>query len=84
MRSGSGSLAFDNMLRPASMSSTVSFLLLGALSGRGLAQTLKTSSFSDCLDGASITVNHLSMEYDNDAKSITFNVAGTSLKTMNV
>ncbi|KAG4426733.1 hypothetical protein IFR04_000164 [Cadophora malorum] len=73
------------MLRPNFISSTVSLLLLGTLSGRGLAdQILKTSGFSECLTGSNITVQNLDIQYNNDAKSVTFNVAGTSLTTMNV
>ena len=77
--------SFDKMLRPNFISSTVSLLLLGTLSGRGLAdQILKTSGFSECLTGSNITVQNLDIQYNNDAKSVTFNVAGTSLTTMNV
>ncbi|KAL2064899.1 hypothetical protein VTL71DRAFT_4039 [Oculimacula yallundae] len=73
------------MLRPNFISSTVSLLLLGTLSGRGLAdQILKTSGFSECLGGSNITVQNLDIQYNNDAKSVTFNVAGTSLIRMNV
>ncbi|KAE8452239.1 hypothetical protein EG329_001706 [Mollisiaceae sp. DMI_Dod_QoI] len=72
------------MLRQFS-SSTISFLLLATLSGRGLAdQILKTSGFSTCLTGSNITVQNLDIQYNNDAKSVTFDVAGTSATTMNV
>ncbi|CAL3962282.1 hypothetical protein PZA11_000514 [Diplocarpon coronariae] len=69
------------MLRP----SFLSLIQLGILAGRGLAsQILKTSGFSECLAGSNITVHNLDMSYDNYDKTITFNVAGTSLTRMNV
>jgi len=68
------------MLRPL-----VSLLLLGTLPARGLAaQILKTSGFSTCLTGSDITVQNVDVEYNNDDKTVTFNVAGTSAATMNV
>ncbi|CZT47417.1 related to calcium-related spray protein [Rhynchosporium secalis] len=73
------------MLRPYFISSTLPLLLLGSLSGRGLAdQILTTSGFSECLTGSNITVNNLELQYNNDAKLVTFNVAGTSRTSMNV
>lgn len=68
------------MLRPL-----ISLLLLGTLPARGLAaQILKTSGFSTCLASADITVQNVDIEYDNDDKTVTFNVAGTSASIMNV
>ena len=68
------------MLRPS-----ISLLLLGALSARVLAdQILKTSGFSTCLAGSDITVQNVDIEYNNDNKTVTFNVAGTSTKVQNV
>jgi hypothetical protein len=73
------------MLRPFATFSTVSLLLLGTLPDSGLAdQILKTSGFSTCLSNASITVQRSDVEYNNDKKQVTFNVAGTSGKSMNV
>jgi len=70
------------MLRPLSLS-TLSLLLLGT--GRALAnQVLTTSGFSTCLSASNITVQKLDITYDNDAKTVTFDVAGTSLTTQNV
>ena len=78
-------LAAAMMLRPFSTFSTVSLLLLGTLPDSGLAdQILKTSGFSTCLSNASITVQRSDVEYNNDKKQVTFNVAGTSGKSMNV
>ncbi|CZR50858.1 related to calcium-related spray protein [Phialocephala subalpina] len=72
------------MLRQIS-SSTISLLLLVTLSGRGLAdQILQTSGFSTCLGDSNITVQNLDIQYNNNAKTVTFNVAGTSATTMNV
>jgi hypothetical protein len=68
------------MLRPIT-----SLLLLGALPAKGLAaQILKTSGFSPCITGSEITVQNVDIEYNNDDKKVTFNVAGTSAKRMNV
>ncbi|EKD15487.1 uncharacterized protein L3040_009185 [Drepanopeziza brunnea f. sp. 'multigermtubi'] len=74
------------MLGPFSISSAFSLLLLGTISGRYLvaAQILKTSGFRECLTASNITVQGLDIEYNNDEKSITFNVMGTSLRTINV
>jgi hypothetical protein len=67
------------------MLSTISLLLLGTLPGRVLAdQILKTSGFSTCLSAANITVQNLDIEYNNDQKTVTFDVAGTSTKVQNV
>ena len=73
------------MLRPISTLSTISLLFLGTLPGRVLAdQILKTSGFSTCLSGSNITVQNLDIEYNNDDKTVTFNVAGTSTSVQNV
>jgi len=48
------------------------------------AQILKTSGFSECLSGASITVQNVDIQYNNDNKTVMFNVAGTSTKSINV
>jgi hypothetical protein len=73
------------MLRPISTLSTISLLFLGTLPGSVLAdQILKTSGFSTCLSGSNITVQNLDIEYNNDDKTVTFNVAGTSDTVQNV
>jgi hypothetical protein len=73
------------MLRPFSTLSTISLLFLGALSGKALAdQILTTSGFSTCLTNSNITVQKLDITYNNDAKTVTFDVAGTSEKVQNV
>lgn len=60
-------------------------LFLGTLPVGGLAnQILKTSGFSTCLDNGTISVQRSEVEYNNDNKQVTFNVAGTSTKSMNV
>jgi hypothetical protein len=75
----------DKMLRPFSTLSTISLFLLGALPGRVLAdQVLTTSGFSTCLASSNITVQKLDITYDNNAKTVTFDVAGTSATVMNV
>jgi len=45
---------------------------------------LTTSGFSTCLTDSNITVQKLDITYNNDAKTVTFDVAGTSEKIMNV
>jgi hypothetical protein len=73
------------MLRPFSTLSTISLLFLGALPGKALAdQILTTSGFSTCLTNSNITVQKLDITYNNDAKTVTFDVAGTSEKVQNV
>ncbi|TAQ89534.1 hypothetical protein B7494_g2141 [Chlorociboria aeruginascens] len=73
------------MLRPFSAFWAVSLLTLGLLPARGLAdQTLQTSGFDLCLTSSDITVQNLNIEYNNDQKTVTFDVAGTSTKSMNV
>lgn len=65
--------------------SLVALLILGTLSTRGFAaQILKTSGFSDCSSNSDITVQNVDIQYNNDDKTVTFNVAGTSTKTINV
>ncbi|PQE19965.1 transient receptor potential ion channel protein [Rutstroemia sp. NJR-2017a BVV2] len=72
------------MLRPISLS-TISLFLLGTLPARVLAdQILRTTSFSSCLDQSNIVVQKMDISYDNDAKTVTFNVAGTSNLSQNV
>ena len=75
----------DDKMARFSILSTVSLLILGALPGRVWAeQILKTSGFSSCLTGGDITVQHLDIQYNADTMEVTFNVAGTSTKSMNV
>jgi hypothetical protein len=73
------------MVRSTSVLSAVSLLLLGTLPAGVLAdQILKTNGFSSCLTGASITVQKSDIQYNNDKKQVTFDVAGTSTKSINV
>ncbi len=65
--------------------SAFSLLLLGTLPGRAFAdQILKTSGFSTCSEESAVTVQNLDIEYNADTMEVTFNVAGTSTKSMNV
>jgi len=78
-------ILIDMMLRQISTLSSISLLFLGTLPGRVLAdQILKTSGFSTCLSGSNITVQNLDIQYNNDDKTVTFNVAGTSDSVQNV
>ncbi|CAD6448309.1 813350f0-590a-4ba4-907b-4c67c87e361f [Sclerotinia trifoliorum] len=73
------------MLRPISTFSTLSLIFLGALPGRVLAgQTLTTTGYTSCLADSTISVQKMAVTYDNDAKTITFDVAGTSTRSQNV
>lgn len=73
------------MLRPFSTLSTISIWLLSALPGRAFAdQILSTTGFSTCLTGSNITVQKLDITYNNNNKTVTFDVAGTSERSMNV
>lgn len=73
------------MLRPISTLSSLSLVLLGTLPGRVLAsQTLTTTGYTSCLADSSISVQKMAVTYDNDAKTVTFDVAGTSTKSQNV
>ncbi|KAH8815330.1 hypothetical protein F5884DRAFT_173895 [Xylogone sp. PMI_703] len=73
------------MLRPTSALSSFSLLLLGTLPARVLAdQILQTTGFSSCLAGSTITVQNVNVEYNNDQKTVSFNVAGTSTQVQNV
>jgi hypothetical protein len=46
--------------------------------------TLKISSFSECLENADIVIDNVDMEYDADIRRIKFDVTGTSSKSQNV
>lgn len=60
-------------------------LLLLDLSDRCFAsQILKTTGFSTCLTDSVITVQNADVEYNNDNKTVTFNVAGISTVKINV
>jgi len=63
----------------------VSLLAFGALPARVVGtQILQTSGFSTCLDNSNITVNSVDIQYNNDNKTVSFNVAGSSTVAMNV
>lgn len=63
----------------------MSLLTFGSLPTSVLAaQILKTSGFSTCLDNSNLTVNIVNIEYNNDNKTVSFYVAGSSTVSMNV
>ena len=73
------------MFTSLSTLATFSILLLGALLDRVSAeQILKTSGFSSCLANATISVQRSAVEYNNDLKQVTFDLAGTSTKETKV
>lgn len=47
-------------------------------------QILKTSGFSDCGSDSSIKVDKINISYNNENKTVSFDVAGTSTKERNV
>lgn len=71
--------------RSFSPSHLLSLLALGALPASVLAdQVLSTSSFSTCQTDSDISVTKLNITYNNDAKTIVFDVAGSSASSQNV
>ncbi|KAK0734158.1 hypothetical protein B0T26DRAFT_57158 [Lasiosphaeria miniovina] len=61
-------------------------LLAGALLANGVlgADILQTVGFSSCGSDTNITVQKADISYNNDNKTIVFNVAGTSTRVQNV
>ncbi|KAH0491247.1 hypothetical protein TgHK011_002685 [Trichoderma gracile] len=74
------------MARTSSKSTTRRALCIGAMLMTGVMgdQVLTTTGFLDCGSMPSITINQLSMTYDNDAQIITFDIEGTSTSSENV
>ena len=58
--------------------------MLAGLVGTNANQVLSTSGFTLCEADSTITVQNVNVSYDNTAKTVTFDVAGTSSKVMNV
>ncbi len=65
-------------------------LLRAALAGALLAgqalgvDVLETVGFSSCNQNASVSVQRVDIKYNNDNKTVTFDVAGTSNEIQNV
>ncbi|KAL7784070.1 hypothetical protein V8C37DRAFT_24983 [Trichoderma ceciliae] len=74
------------MARTASQSTTRKALCLGAMLMTGAMgdQILTTTGFTDCGSLPSLTIQQLSLTYDNDAKTITFDIEGSSTDSQNV
>ncbi|KAM0254905.1 hypothetical protein ACHAQJ_006342 [Trichoderma viride] len=74
------------MARTTLQSTTRKALCLGAMFMTGVLgdQILTTTGFTDCGSLPSITIQQLSITYDNDAKVITFDIEGTSTNSQNV
>lgn len=74
------------MARTASRSAARKALCMGAMLMTGVMgdQMLTTTGFTDCGSLPSITIQQLSMTYDNDARTITFDIEGTSTNSQNV
>jgi hypothetical protein len=60
--------------------------LAGALLASGVlgVDVLETTGFSSCNTNASVSVQKVDIKYNNDNKTVTFNVAGSSNKVQNV
>ncbi|UKZ53858.1 hypothetical protein TrVGV298_007660 [Trichoderma virens] len=74
------------MSRTASRSTMRKALCIGAMLMTGVMgdQILTTTGYVDCGSLPSITITELSMTYDNDAQTITFDIEGTSTSSQNV
>ncbi|KAL7946031.1 hypothetical protein V8C42DRAFT_50080 [Trichoderma barbatum] len=74
------------MARTASKWTTGKALCMGAMLMTGVmgSQTLTTTGYVDCGSLPSITIHQLSMTYDNDARTITFDIEGSSTNSQNV
>jgi hypothetical protein len=60
-------------------------LVGGLLAGRALAaDILETVSFSSCNTNATVSVQKAEIRYNNDNKTVSFDVAGTSNAVQNV
>lgn len=65
-------------------------LLRAALAGVAMANSvlgldvLETVGFSSCNTNASVSVQKVNIKYNNDNKTVSFDVAGTSNKIQNV
>jgi hypothetical protein len=60
-------------------------LVGGLLAGRALAANiLETVSFSSCNTNATVSVQRADIRYNNDNKTVSFDVAGTSTAVQNV
>ena len=60
-------------------------LAAGLLAGQVLGlDVLETTGFSSCNTNASVSVQKVDIKYNNDNKTVTFDVAGTSNKIQNV
>ncbi|EHK49890.1 hypothetical protein TRIATDRAFT_173221, partial [Trichoderma atroviride IMI 206040] len=74
------------MARTTSQSKTRRALCLGVMLMTGVMgdQILTTTGFTDCGSLPSITIQQLSITYDNDAKTVTFDIEGVSTISENV
>jgi ML-like domain len=60
-------------------------VVASALVGMALGDNiLETSSFSNCNTNAKVSVQKVDIKYNNDNKTVTFDVAGTSSQVQNV
>ncbi|KAJ9157338.1 Transient receptor potential domain containing protein [Pleurostoma richardsiae] len=59
-------------------------VVMGLMRGALAADILKTTGFSNCGTNANVTVQRVDITYNNDNKTVTFDVVGTSNKVQNV
>ncbi|KAH6608608.1 transient receptor potential ion channel [Trichoderma cornu-damae] len=73
------------MARTASQWTTRKALCMAAMLMTGvMGDILRTTGFTDCGSLPSITIQQLSITYDNDAGTITFNIEGTRTDSQNI
>ncbi|KAL6904344.1 TRP domain-containing protein [Trichoderma evansii] len=74
------------MARTTSQSTTRRALCLGAMLMTGVMgdQILTTTGFTDCGSLPSVTIHQLSVTYDNNARTVTFDIEGVSTISENV
>ncbi|KAG6002785.1 hypothetical protein E4U21_002775 [Claviceps maximensis] len=68
-----------------SWGTTTRLAFLGLMTSQVMgSQILRTSGFSDCGSDPSVKIDKIDISYDNDNKTVSFDVAGTSTKEQNV
>jgi hypothetical protein len=70
-------MGWSSVWRTAALAATFAVGVLGD-------NILTTSSFSNCNTSSSITVNNVDISYNQDNKTVVFDVSGTSSKVQNV
>jgi len=72
-------------MAPLFRSALATLLVLGNLPRAVLGeQILQTQGFASCLANGDISVQKSDVKYDNDKKVVTFDLAGTSMKSQKI